>query len=38
MPEFDRELLEHIHCFSAQAEDQQEWVDPHLSGDIDGKS
>lgn len=26
MPKFDRELLEHIHCFSARAEDHTAWV------------
>lgn len=35
LPEFDRELLEHIHCFSAQAEDHKEWVDSHVSVEID---
>ena len=37
MPEFDRELLEHIHCFSAQAEDHQAWVISQVGTNIDAE-
>ncbi|CAD6577688.1 MAG: hypothetical protein ASARMPRED_008370 [Alectoria sarmentosa] len=30
-PEFERELLDHVVCFSWQAEDHVEWVDTQLS-------
>ena len=37
MPEFDRELLERIHCFSAQAEDHQAWVNSQVGTNIDAE-
>lgn len=37
MPEFNRELLEYIQCFSGQAEDHKGWVDPQISARIDAE-
>ena len=37
MPEFDRELLERIHCFSAQAEDHKAWVTSQIGTNIDAE-
>lgn len=33
LPEFDRELLDRVVCFSWQAEDHVEWVETQLSGE-----
>lgn len=37
MPEFDRELLEHIHRFSSRAEDHKAWVDSQISVESDAE-
>ena len=37
MPEFDRELLERIHCFSAQAEHHQAWVNSQIGTNNDAE-
>ena len=37
MPGFDRELLERIHCFSAQAEDHKAWVNSQIGTNIDAE-